>query len=218
MALHEELIARIETKQAVIGVIGLGHVGLPLALAFANKKFRTIGFDTDAKKTKALMHGESRIGQIPAMQMKAAIASGFFTVRSEFEHVWECDAIFIAVPSLTGKTGEPDFRQIVATTESIAPFLRKGKLIAVESSAYAGVLEDIVVPILEQGGLKAGRDFFAAFSPKLCDSVVVDGSSETIPKIVGATSAEGLVVAERLYRQVFKSTVTVVATGNVGVQ
>ena len=212
MTLHEEFLQKIEHKKTVIGVIGLGYVGLPLILCFAEKGFRSIGFDIDMKKTAALMRGESYIKHIPAERIQKAMKSGLFSAVADFARIKECDAILIAVPTPLNINREPDVQYITASCEAIAPYVRKGQLIVLESSTYPGTTDEVMVPILEKGGLKLDRDFFAAFSPEREDPANKDYRTETIPKVVGATSAEGLAVAEKLYQQIVVRTVPVSST------
>jgi UDP-N-acetyl-D-glucosamine dehydrogenase len=185
MTLHEELLQNVEHKKTVVGVIGLGYVGLPLILCFAEKGFRSIGFDIDTKKTGALMRGESYIKHIPAERIQKAMKSGLFSAVADFARVKECDAILIAVPTPLNKNREPDVQYIVSS---------------------------VMIPILEKGGLKVDKDFFAAFSPEREDPANKDYRTETIPKVVGATSPEGLAVAEKLYQQIVIRTVPVSST------
>jgi UDP-N-acetyl-D-glucosamine dehydrogenase len=212
MTLHEELLQNVEHKKTVVGVIGLGYVGLPLILCFAEKGFRSIGFDIDTKKTGALMRGESYIKHIPAERIQKAMKSGLFSAVADFARVKECDAILIAVPTPLNKNREPDVQYIVSSCEAIAPYVRKGQLIVLESSTYPGTTDEVMIPILEKGGLKVDKDFFAAFSPEREDPANKDYRTETIPKVVGATSPEGLAVAEKLYQQIVVRTVPVSST------
>ena len=212
MTLQEELLQRIECKQSVIGVIGLGYVGLPLILCFAEKGFKSIGFDIDAKKAGALMRGESYIKHIPAERIQKAVQGGLLSAVTDFAHASECDAILIAVPTPLNKNREPDVQYIVSSCEALVPYLRKGQLIVLESSTYPGTTDEVMIPILERNGLKVDKDFFAAFSPEREDPANKDFRTETIPKVVGATSPEGLAVAEKLYQQIVVRTVPVSST------
>jgi UDP-N-acetyl-D-glucosamine dehydrogenase len=212
MTIHEELLQKIERKKAVIGVIGLGYVGLPLILCFTEKGFMSIGFDIDTKKTDALMRGESYIKHIPPERIHKAVKSGLFSATTGFARAKECDAILIAVPTPLNKNREPDVQYIVASCEAIAPYVRKGQLIVLESSTYPGTTDEVMIPILEKGGLKLEKDFFAAFSPEREDPANKEYRTETIPKVVGATSPEGLAVAEKLYQQIVVRTVPVSTT------
>jgi UDP-N-acetyl-D-glucosamine dehydrogenase len=212
MALNEDVYRKIEQKKAVIGIIGLGYVGLPLILCFAEKGFTSIGFDIDEKKTGALMRGESYIKHIPPGRIQKAVKSGLFSASTSFARSGECDAILIAVPTPLNKNREPDVQYIVSSCEAIAPYIRKGQLIVLESSTYPGTTDEVMIPILERGGLKADKDFFVAFSPEREDPANKDYRTETIPKVVGATSPEGLAVAEKLYQQVVVRTIPVSST------
>ncbi len=204
-----DLLSRIKSKQAVVGVIGLGYVGLPLVLTFVEKGFRVIGFDIDTKKSVALMKGESYIKHIPASRIKKAVDTGKMAATDKYDRMGECDAVLIAVPTPLNKNREPDMSYIVDTCEAIAPWLRAGQLIVLESTTYPGTTDEVMIPILEKSGLKADRDFFAAFSPEREDPNRTDYTTETIPKVVGATSPEGLAVADALYSAVIVRTVPV---------
>ena len=204
-----DLLSRIKSKQAVVGVIGLGYVGLPLVLTFIEKGFRVIGFDIDTKKSVAIMAGESYIRHIPSARIKKAVETKRMAAAHTFERLGECDAVLIAVPTPLNKNREPDMSYIVTTCESIVPYLRRGQLIVLESTTYPGTTDEVMIPILERGGLKADKDFFAAFSPEREDPNRTDYSTETIPKVVGATSPEGLAAADALYGAVIVRTVPV---------
>ncbi len=212
MTIHTDLLDKLERKAAVVGVVGLGYVGLPLILCFAERGFTCLGLDIDAKKTEALMRGESYIKHIPAERIQAAVGRGKFTATTDFSRAGECDAILIAVPTPLNKNREPDVQYIVSSSEAIAPYMRTGQLVVLESSTYPGTTDEVMIPILERGGLKVDRDFFVAFSPEREDPANKDYRTETIPKVVGATSPEGLAVAERLYQQVVVGTVPVSST------
>ncbi len=212
MTIHQDLISRIEKKQAVVGIVGLGYVGLPLILCFAEKGFKSIGLDIDHVKTKSLMRGESYIKHIPAERIQKAVKSGFFSATTDFSKAADCDAILIAVPTPLNKNREPDVQFIVSSSEAIAPYLHGSQLIVLESSTYPGTTDEVMVPILERNGLKVNIDFFVAFSPEREDPANKDYRTETIPKVVGANSPEGLAVAEMLYQQVVIRTVPVSST------
>lgn len=212
MTHQETLLNKINSKTAVVGVVGLGYVGLPLVLCFVEKGFKAIGFDIDAKKTDALNNGEAYIKHIPAERIRTAAKSGLFTATTDFSQIKNCDAILIAVPTPLNKNREPDMSFIVSTAEALAPCVRSGQLYVLESTTYPGTTDEVMVPILERNGLKVDRDFFAAFSPEREDPNNPDYRTETIPKVVGATSPEGLAVAEALYRQVVVRTVPVSST------
>lgn len=212
MTMQKEILQKIEQKTAVIGVIGLGYVGLPLILCFAEKGFTSIGLDIDFKKTEALMSGKSYIKHIQPERIQKAVKSGFFSATTDFSKAKECDAVLIAVPTPLSKNREPDVQYIVAASEAIAPYVRKGQVIVLESSTYPGTTKEVMIPILEKSGLKVDKDFFVAFSPEREDPASKDYRTETIPKVVGATSPDGLSVTEKLYQQVVVRTVPVSST------
>ena len=144
-----DLLVRIEDRTAVVGIVGLGYVGLPLILCFAEKGFTCLGLDIDAKKTEALMRGESYIKHIPAERIQAAVCSGKFTATTDFSRAGECDAILIAVPTPLNKNREPDVQYIVSSCEAIAPYMRKGQLVVLESSTYPGTTDGELREVLE---------------------------------------------------------------------
>ena len=210
--LHSEILSAIERKQAVVGVIGLGYVGLPLALCFVEKGYRVIGLDVDAKKVEMLKHSDSYIKHIPTSRIRSAVATGRLEATTEFSRANECDAVLIAVPTPLNKNREPDMTYIINTCEGLYPYLRRGQLIVLESTTYPGTTEEVMIPILEKSGLTAGRDFYAAFSPEREDPSRTDYTTETIPKVVGSTTQEGLAIVDLLYRQIVVRTVPVSST------
>ena len=207
--MKNELLAKLENKSFVVGVIGLGYVGLPLLHCFVEKGFRSIGFDIDRSKVDSLAKGISYIKHISSERIRRAVASGRFSVTSDFSRLKECDAILIAVPTPLNKNREPDMSFIVATCEAIAPHIRKGQMVVLESTTYPGTTEEVMVPILEKSGLKVDRDFYVAFSPEREDPNNPDYTTETIPKVVGSTSPDGLAVVDAVYKQIVVRTVPV---------
>ncbi len=210
--MKDRILKKIETKQATIGVIGLGYVGLPLLLCFIEKGFKAIGLDIDAKKAEALINGKSYIKHIPEERISKAQKTGLMCATTNFKRASDCDALLIAVPTPLNKNREPDMTYIVSTCEAIAPYIRRGQLIALESTTYPGTTDEVMIPILEQHGLKVDKDFYVAFSPEREDPNRKDYSTETIPKVVGSTSRDGLEVAEKVYQQIVMRTVPVSST------
>ena len=157
-----QLKTAFENQSAKVGVIGLGYVGLPLILTFVGKTFQTIGFDIDEAKVNALINGESYINHISSQDITRAIANEQFSPTNDFSKISDVDAILICVPTPLGETQEPDLSYIVSTGELIAPHLKAGQLIVLESTTYPGTTADLIRPILERGGLKSGADFFLA--------------------------------------------------------
>jgi UDP-N-acetyl-D-glucosamine dehydrogenase len=206
------LLSKIEERKYVVGVVGLGYVGLPLLLCVVERGFHAVGMDIDAKKTEALIKGESYIKHIPSTRIHNAVSSGLLNATTDFAKARDCDAILIAVPTPLNKNREPDMSHIVSTCECLVPYLRSGQLIVLESTTYPGTTEEVMVPILEQSGLKVDEDFYVAFSPEREDPNRTDFTTETIPKVVGSTSPDGLAVAEKLYQQIVVRTVPVSST------
>lgn len=207
--MREELISKIDTRKAVVGVIGLGYVGLPLLQCFVEKEFSCIGFDIDSAKIESLRAGRSYIKHISHEKVKKVVQSGRLTVTTDFSRIRDCDAVLIAVPTPLGKNREPDLSFIISTCEAMVPFLRKGQLVVLESTTYPGTTEEVLVPILEKSGLKVDKDFCVAFSPEREDPNNSQYTTETIPKVIGSTSKEGLGIAEKLYQQIVVRTVPV---------
>jgi UDP-N-acetyl-D-glucosamine dehydrogenase len=214
-----ELKIRVETRQARIGVIGLGYVGLPLALLYTEAKFRVTGFDIDQHKVATLKSGGSYIYRIPAPEIQEALSRGF-CATADFSALTEMDAIIICVPTPLDEYREPDLSFITNTARSIAPHLRAGQLVVLESTTYPGTTEEILVPILEEGngcGLKAARDaaaegadeFFVAFSPEREDPGNNSIARRDIPKVVGGLNPQASQLAATLYGTIFNRVVPV---------
>ena len=196
------LIEKIEARQAVVGVCGLGYVGLPLLLTFAEQSFPVIGFDIDTRKIDALGRGESYIRHIGGSRIRDQLAKNGdgFSATNDFRRVREADALLLCVPTPLTQAREPDMTYIENTTRSIAPHLRAGQLVVLESSTYPGTTEEVVKPILESvSGLRAGEDFFLAFSPEREDPGNTSFNTANIPKVVGGFTPRCTEVASALY-------------------
>jgi len=217
-ALFPELKNKIEQKQARVAVIGLGYVGLPLALLYIEQKFSVTGFDIDARKISTLEQGSSYIFRIPADEIQAAKKKGF-TATAEYSRLTEMDAIIICVPTPLNEYREPDLSFITGTAKSIAPYLRAGHLVILESTTYPGTTEEVLIPILENGnrqGLKAsrgdttdGEEFYVAFSPEREDPGNQTVARRDIPKVVGGLNAKASDLAAALYGAIFARVVRV---------
>lgn len=206
----EEATASFHNHKAVIGVVGMGYVGLPLVLEFCRKQFKVIGIDVDKRKVDALNKGESYIKHIPADKIAPIVKSGLFEATTDFSRSRETDAILICVPTPLGPHWEPDISYIEATVASLAPYVHSGQLIVLESTTYPGTTEEVMIPALEEAsGLKAGKDFWVAFSPEREDPNNKDYSTSTIPKVVGGFSPDCLKVACAMYDQIIVRTVPV---------
>jgi UDP-N-acetyl-D-glucosamine dehydrogenase len=205
----DSLTARIVSNQAKIGVIGMGYVGLPLAVAAWRSGFPVVGFDVDPAKITDLNSGKSYIGRIEDALVAEMGESGRFIATSDFSELAACDIIAICVPTPLNKYREPDLSYVLNTTRNIAPYLRPGQLITLESTTYPGTTRGEMRPILEEGGLKSGVDFFLAFSPEREDPGNPDYHTATIPKVVGGDGPEASKVAEAFYSKVVSKVVPV---------
>jgi UDP-N-acetyl-D-glucosamine dehydrogenase len=215
-----QLKTRIETRQAKVGVIGLGYVGLPLTLLYTGQGFHVTGFDIDQRKVDTLTEGKSYIYRIPAEEIQEAITKGF-VATSEFSRLTDMDAIIICVPTPLNECHEPDTSFITNTAHAIAPHLRAGQLVVLESTTYPGTTEELLVPILEienRRGLRAARpnvasemaaEFFVAFSPEREDPGNTSVARRNIPRVVGGLDPRAAALAAELYGAVFSSTVQV---------
>lgn len=195
-----ELISRIENRDAHVGVLGLGYVGLPLAVEAAAAGFSVVGLDTNPAKVKELHEGKSYIGDVHDDSLQAVIKSGSFNATTDMASLAECDVIVVAVPTPLTKNLTPDLSFIESAGEMIAPHLRKGQLITLESTTYPGTTEDVLRPILEKGGLTAEKDFFLAHSPERVDPGNKKHKTRNTPKVVGGIGPRSLAMADAFYR------------------
>ena len=182
-----------------IGIVGLGYVGLPLAVEFARAGYTTTGIDLDAAKIKALGEGRSYIDDVPASDVAALRAQGVLNATTDFEVVRELDTVNICVPTPLRKTKDPDLSFIVGATEAIAERLHPGMLVILESTTYPGTTDELVLPILERTGFRAGEDFFLAFSPERVDPGNRTFNTRNIPKVVGGLTPDCTMLAQALY-------------------
>jgi UDP-N-acetyl-D-glucosamine dehydrogenase len=204
-----DLHRKIENKEAVIGVVGLGYVGLPLLIEFVSSGFQCIGFDIDSRKIETLKKKKSYIRHIPSGRISALVESGRFNATADFSRIPDVDCIVVAVPTPLDKHQQPDLSFIVNTSESVSKHLRKDQLVVLESSTWPGTTEEVMKPILETSGLVCGRDFWVAFSPEREDPNNPNYSTKTIPKVVGANDPVALACAKALYDAVIVQTVPV---------
>jgi UDP-N-acetyl-D-glucosamine dehydrogenase len=212
----ENLIERFTKRHGVIGVIGLGYVGLPLAATIAEAGFAAVGFDTKTWKIEALHRRESYIRHVPAARLEKLVRTGVpqpdapgLYASADFADLRRCDAILICVPTPLTENREPDLSYVISTAETIAGHLRPGQLVVLESTTYPGTTSEIVQPILERGGLRAGKDFHLAFSPEREDPNNLEYTTRTIPKLVGGITAECGRVAAALYGTVIDRVIPV---------
>ncbi len=204
-----ELKSKIKDKTANIGIIGLGYVGLPLAVEFAKTSFTVTGFDTDEDKISEINKGTSYILDVPSKDIKGLVSSGKLEATSDKKLLNKMDVIIICVPTPLRKTKEPDISFILAATEDISDNLRKGQLIVLESTTYPGTTEEVIFPKLGGNGLKVGRDLYIAFSPERVDPGNTKYKTKDIPKIVGGITEICTELARSLYSQIIKEVITV---------
>ena len=206
------LLTRIAERHARVAVVGLGYVGLPLALTFSGRGIAALGVDVDPAKARAISEGRSYIKHVDGAAVAEAVRGGRLAATTEFAGVADCDAAVICVPTPLTPEREPDLSFVVRTAEALAPWLRAGQLVVLESTTWPGTTEEVLLPILERGsGLRAGHDFFLAFSPEREDP----GSgvaTRSIPKIVGGHTPACLEAALALYGAAFDRVVPVSST------
>ena len=208
----ESLVDKIRARQATVGVIGLGYVGLPLAVEFAKAGLKTVAFDVDTEKVEKIRCGTSYIGDVPDTEVQAVAATGHLVATSDFSELASVDTIDICVPTPLRKTGDPDLSHVIAAVDEIAQRLHPGQLVILESTTYPGTVDEIVRPKLESGGLKAGTDFHLAFSPERIDPGNAQWNTRNIPKVVGGVDDASTQAAALLYEQIVDSVVRVSST------
>lgn len=207
----DNLINKIKNCEAVIGIIGMGYVGQPLALRYSQLGFRVIGFDIDRDRVAILNSGRSDIEHIPDAAIAAAIAMGM-ECTADISRSSEADALILCVPTPLNKYREPDLSYVINTTESIVPFLRAGQVVSLESTTYPGTTEEELLPRISTGGLKVGEDIFLVYSPEREDPGNANFSTNTIPKVVGGHTQNCLEVGKTLYGQAIDKIVPVSST------
>jgi len=205
----DALVRRIASRDIRVGVIGLGYVGLPMACLAAQRKFAVIGFDIDAVKIKALNDGRSYIRHIPDEVIAPLISAQMLRATDDFSEIASVDVLLICVPTPLTPNREPDLTYVVQTAESIARWIRRGQLIVLESTTYPGTTRGVVLPILEQSGLRSGTDFLLAYSPEREDPGNKKFSAERLPKVVGADGTDALQAARAFYDEIVPRTVAV---------
>lgn len=203
----EVLLSRFDNRTAQVAILGLGYVGIPLALALLRAGFTVLGLDPDADKVAALMAGRSVIRHIPDSAIAEAVASGRFSASTDSTRLVQADAILICVPTPLTRHREPDLHYVIAATETVAASLRHGQLVVLESTTYPGTTNDVMRPILERQGLRSGTDFFLAYSPEREDPANPDFDTARIPKVVGGDGAVAGRLAVALYRQIVSQVV-----------
>ena len=201
-------IEKIETTDALIGVVGLGYVGLPVTLSFAEAGFRVHGVDLDEDRINKLNAGESYLGDVSSEQIRRHRDSGRFSAMGDYEALSGADAILISVPTPL-RDGAPDLSRVVAAGESIAAVMKPNSLVVLESTTYPGTTQELLAPLLEESGMVAGEDFFLAFSPERIDPGNAIYDFEDIPKVVGGVNEDSAMAASKLYESVLPKVFTV---------
>ncbi len=204
-----KLLEKIKQRQARVGVIGLGYVGLPLALEFARSGFRVTGFEVDAERAELANQGRSYIPDVANVALEQALSSRRFRASGDFRELEEMDAVSISVPTPLSKTKDPDLSYVVQAVDQVAERLHRGQLIVLESTTYPGTTEEVVLPRLERGGMRVGEDFFLAFSPERVDPGNARYQTGNIPKVVGGMTPQCQRAAAALYGSFASRLVTV---------
>jgi UDP-N-acetyl-D-glucosamine dehydrogenase len=211
MTWKDDLTKKLETKSAVIGILGLGYVGLPLMIRFSEMGFKVIGIDIDQTKVETLNLGKSYIDHIPESDIQQALKNNF-QATSDFSKAKEADALILCVPTPLNQYREPDLSFVLNTTDAIVPYLRKGQILSLESTTYPGTTEEELLPRVEKTGLKVGKDIFLVYSPEREDPGNENYTTQTIPKICGGHTKDCLDAGTTLYESVIDKVVQVSST------
>jgi UDP-N-acetyl-D-glucosamine dehydrogenase len=211
-ATAEILEEKLRNRRARVGVVGLGYVGLPLAVEFAKAGFQVTGVDLDARKTEKINAGQSYIADIPTATIDSLVGAGKLRAVNDFSVVTELDTVNICVPTPLRKTKDPDMSYIISSTQEIARNFHAGMLVILESTTYPGTTDELVRPMLEKSGLKVGEDFFLCFSPERVDPGNARYQTSNIPKVVGGTTAACTAMGKLFYSQALEKVVPVSST------
>ena len=206
---REQALARIASGQATLAVVGMGYVGLPLATVFAQTGLHVVGLDVSPIRMNRLNAGESYIEDVPSALVAELVKAGTLRATTDFDVLAEVDAISICVPTPLGKTRDPDISYIAAVCEELGPRIRPGQTVVLESTTYPGTTREVILPVLEAGGLRAGQDFFLAFSPERVDPGREDFTTKNTPKVMGGITPACVEVAAALYQTAIDTVVPV---------
>lgn len=209
---EKEFLQKLDTKEAIIGIIGLGYVGLPLILSFAEAGFRVLGLDVDIRKVDMLKQGLSYIAHIDGERIKKAVQAGLLDATTDFSRSAEAQALIICVPTPLTNHREPDLSFVTNTLDSLIPHLRPGQLMSLESTTYPGTTDEVLRPPIEARGLVLGHDFFLVYSPEREDPANPSFGTRNIPKVLGGTTPVCLKVGQALYEKVVEQVVPVSST------
>jgi UDP-N-acetyl-D-glucosamine dehydrogenase len=205
----DRLRARLETREAVVGVMGLGYVGLPLAVELARSGYRVLGFDISEPAVAGINAGVSHVQDVPSEVLAAFTAEGLLSATADLKRLSECDAVSICVPTPLNKTKDPDLSYVVAASQAVLHALRPGQLVILESTTYPGTTREVVLPLLEESGLAVGEDFFLCFSPERVDPGNAEWHTRNTPKVLGGVSEICTAMGLALYSRVFDTMVPV---------
>ena len=206
---RQALAGRVERREAVVGVLGLGYVGLPLAVEVARSGFRVLGFDISERVVSGVNAGTSHVQDVPDEVLGAFVAGGMIEATADLSRLGECDAVSICVPTPLNKTKDPDLSYVISAAQAVLHGLRAGQLVILESTTYPGTTREVVLPVLEESGLRVGRDFFLCFSPERVDPGNREWHTRNTPKVIGGVSEECLAAGLALYARVFDAMVPV---------
>ncbi len=204
-----KLKQRLDNKSAKIGIVGLGYVGLPLAVAFAEARFEVLGFDIQRKRVDAINHGKSYIADVASEQLKAIVSSNYLQATTQQSRLREVDVICICVPTPLTKTKDPDLSYVIQESKEISKHLKPGQLVVLESTTYPGTTREVVLPLLESSRLRGGTDFYLAYSPERVDPGSRRYNIKNTPKIVGGINQQSTELAQALYSQIVDTVVPV---------
>lgn len=214
--LKNELLQKIESKELVVGVIGLGYVGLPLAVEKANVGYKVIGFDVLPEKVKMVNEGHNYIGDVVDEELAELVEKGMLRATDDFAEVASCDFIAIAVPTPLDEYQQPDISYVEKSTKDVSKYLKRGSIVVLESTTYPGTTEELMLPLLEEGsGMKCGEDFYLAFSPERVDPGNKIYKTKNTPKVVGGVGEDSTEIAAALYRNVLEGEVYTVSSPKV---
>lgn len=216
ITMKDEILAKINNKGIVVGVVGLGYVGLPLAVEKAKAGYKTIGFDVQAEKVNMVNEGVNYIGDIVDTDLAQVVHSGMLSATSDFSFIKDVDFVAICVPTPLDEYQQPDISYVKASTEAVAQYLHKGMVVVLESTTYPGTTEELMLPILEEkSGLKCGEDFYLAFSPERVDPGNLIYKTKNTPKVVGGVGKDATQIAAAMYKNVLESDIHEVSSPKV---
>jgi len=204
-----QLEEKLRDKLATIGIVGLGYVGLPLAVAFAMARFKVLGFDTQQKRADLVNRGKSYIADVSSDNLSSVVTGKLLEATTDQSRIKEVNAICICVPTPLTKTKDPELSYVIIESEAVSRYLQKGQLVVLESTTYPGTTREVMLPILEHSGLKAGRDFYLAFSPERTDPGSKNYNIRNTPKLVGGLDPKSTKLATLLYSQIVERVVPV---------